>query len=104
MTSAIKCKGNDIAFKFEEKLDPLRNNMFSATTESGIYIPPSPTDTAHKPRWAKVVSIGSDCLDVKVDMRILIEPGAWTNNFEIDGVKHWKTDESKVLAVEDERA
>ena len=55
-----------------------------------------------KGRWAKVLTIGPDCKEIKVGDFVCIEPQMWTNAFEYDGVQIRKTDESKVMMVSKE--
>lgn len=55
-------------------------------------------------RWGKVLAIGPQVEDFSVGDIVLIEAGMWTVGCEFDGVKVWKSDESKVIAIgEDER-
>ena len=55
------------------------------------------------PRWAKVLAVGPEVTDISVGDIVLIEAGKWTIGFEHEGVKIWKSDQDKVLAIgEDE--
>lgn len=60
-------------------------------------------DQGTNARWGKVLAVGSDVTEFGVGDIVLIEALAWTKGFEYDGVKIWKSDESKVCAIgEDE--
>jgi hypothetical protein len=54
-------------------------------------------------RWGKVLAIGGTVTDFNVGDIVLIEAGMWTLGCEFDGVKVWKSDQTKVIAIgEDE--
>lgn len=54
-------------------------------------------------RWVKVVAIGNTVVDFKVGDIVLVEALKWTRELKYEGVKYWKSDETKVLAIaEDE--
>ncbi len=96
-------------------LRPLRNNIifqfldetagskgaFTESTISGIIIPrTNSTQKVH--RWARVVAAGPDS-EVAPGDYILIESLMWMEGVKLDDEKVWKTDDSKVLAVTNDR-
>jgi len=57
-----------------------------------------------KDRWALVLGVGSECLDVKVGDRVLITAGKWTEAVKLDGEYLWMTEEEQVLLIDDKFA
>lgn len=54
-------------------------------------------------RWGKVLAVGPEVTDFKAGDIVLIEAGMWTLGFLHDGIKVWKSDQAKVIALgEDE--
>lgn len=53
-------------------------------------------------RWGRVLAVGPDA-GVKVNDFILIEGLMWMEGTTIDGVKMWKTDDSKIIVSTDDR-
>lgn len=100
MTQIIAERKN-IIFKFVEEA---MGNRFINRAKSGLVISSQDTNQSGVSRWGRVTHVGSDVEDVNVDDYILIEPGKWTSGFYVDGVRFWKTDEDRVLAVSDEPA
>jgi co-chaperonin GroES (HSP10) len=97
-------------------LKPLRNNVmfrfldstsgekgaFTESTISGIILPTTKsTQKAH--RWAQVVAAGP-LAAVEPGDYILIESLMWMEAVKFEGEKMWKTDDSKVLAVTNDRS
>ena len=101
------------------KLRPLRNNVmfkfldetsgdkgaFTETHAIGIIIPRS-TKSQKVARWGEVIALGPDAEagGLAVGDLILIEALMWMEGVKFEGVKVWKTDDSKVLAVTNDRA
>ena len=83
-----------IIFQF---FDDSTSDRFVNKTNTGLAIAISATDQSNKDRWAKVISVGPDVTQVNVNEWILVESGYWTTSFILNGIKHWKTDESHVL-------
>jgi hypothetical protein len=52
-------------------------------------------------RWGFVTEIGPDVVNVSTGDFILVEPGMWTQHFINRGVRTWKTNEEKVMAISD---
>jgi len=72
-------------------------------TKSGIIIHGiNNEEQSNTPRWAKVVAVGPDCLDVKNGDYILIDALRWTMGMEFEGHKIWKTAEKEVILIADE--
>lgn len=92
---------NNVIFTF---LDDTAGSKgaFTETTISGIIIPrTNNTQKAH--RWAEVVAAGPDTQLQPGDF-ILIEALMWMEAVKVDDRKVWKTDDSKILAVTNDRA
>jgi co-chaperonin GroES (HSP10) len=98
---------NDILFQFEDDKavwndGKLSQVGFKEKTSWGLEII-SPTPSAKSPRWARVLEVGPEVnqKDIKIGSRILIEHLMWTNAVEIDRVEYWKTNDEKILAVDE---
>ena len=94
---SVKAFGEGIVFQF---IDSVRAGVFGRTTEAGIYIPPSHTESTET-HEAIVVSVGERARHVTPGDQIIIENLQWTEEFKIGSKSYWKTDEAKVLAIRD---
>lgn len=96
---------NHIIFHFEDEIvrksDTGRDRtQFAESTEWGFEISNYDEGTK-KPRWVTVLSIGPAVSEeIEVGSRILVEALAWTEAIKFEGVSYWRTDESKVMAVD----
>lgn len=91
---------NNVIFKF---LDDRISNQgaFIEQTRSGIIIPLTQrTQKVH--RWGVVVAAGPEAEVVEGDF-ILIESLMWMEGVKVDDEMVWKTDDSKILAVTNNR-
>lgn len=88
---------NGILFVFNEQLEQGKFVEYHGK----VYVGKSDDSSIKNARWGKVIAIGPDVKDdgIKVGKHILIEPLAWTKGLEYDGIKIWRTDESRVMAV-----
>lgn len=77
------------------------SGTFTDSTKSGVLVS-TILDSQAAGRWAKALLVGPECVGIKVGQYIFIQPLMWTTGFDFDGIKIWKTDESKILAVSDE--
>lgn len=59
--------------------------------------------TLNQGYWGKVLTIGPECKEVKIGDYVIIEPMMHTNAFEYDGIKIYKSDESKILLISEEK-
>ena len=75
-----------------------KKGRFHVTTRSGIIIAPGSIDEQKKARWGEVIAAGPKAEVVPGDF-ILIEALMWMEGTQVDGVRMWKTDDSKILAV-----
>ncbi len=97
---------NDILFQFEEESATLTDQKvkqkgFREVTDWGLVIV-SPTKNADSARWGVVIKVGPEVgSDIKIGSRIFIEKLMWTNGVEWQGHEYWKTNEDKILLVED---
>ena len=48
------------------------------------------------------MSVGPDAVDVQEGDRVLIEALKWSQGIELDGNTYWRTDESQVLAIDED--
>lgn len=99
---ALRALRNGIVFQFEE-LTTSNKGQFSETTKSGIYLGANFDESAKKSRWCIVNFVGDEVIDEGIvpGARILVDALKWTNGFEVEDEKFWKTDEDNVLAVDD---
>lgn len=91
-----------IIFRFNDATvshDGAQKRQFKESTDWGFEFS-NTDDTTQNPRWGTVVSIGPDVKEVKAGDSVLITALKWTNAFELNGDRHWKTDEDQVLAKE----
>ena len=101
----LKAVGSSILFKF---VDETHGKFLGRTTQSGILVATGFSDQK-EPKWGEVLSVGDRVEDIKVGEFILIEALAWTPGMYIDNDESdmqeriWRTDESRVLAVSEEK-
>ena len=89
--------GNGIVFKFS---DAVKRGMFTIYSETGLIIPPSTSDSTDNMRQAIVYSVGPDVKsEINVGDTILIDTLRWTEGFDVNEDKLWKTDENSIVAV-----
>lgn len=101
----IKAIRNHIIFQFEDSI--VRKNeygkqrkQFEDKTDWGFEMS-SYDDGTKSPRWGIVVSVGHEVFDdIQVGTKILIEPLKWTESVQYDGESFWRTDDSCVLAID----
>lgn len=67
----------------------------AAKTASGIYLPEQATE---KPKTAKVVAVGKDVTQIKVNDRILYKSYS-TNDVKVDGKEYILVKEEDILAT-----
>lgn len=98
---ALKPIGKAFLFAF---FNETYGGQFVERNKGSLILTNQDLDTQMKyARWAKVLAAGNTVTDFKNGDIVLIEPGMWTTGFTHEGVKVWKSDESKVIAIgEDE--
>lgn len=103
MTAPMRALRNGIVFQFEEKVTKSKKSTFEEATDWGFQLNNDFDESAKKSRWGIIVAAGDEVIDEGLvpGARILIEALAWTNGFDVDGETYWKTDESKVLAIDE---
>lgn len=91
---------NGILFVFK---DTAKHGMFEDVSDLGIILGRDKDSSAQQPRWIKVVAVGPDVKDesLKPGAVALVEPLMWTKGIVYDGIEIWKTDESKIMMVQD---
>ena len=101
MITAIK---NHILFAF---FDKVKDGRFVGKSDSTIVIPSSAgqyinDESAGQARYGKVLAVGPDCdPEIKAGTVVLIEKLMWSEGFEHEDVKVWRTDDTKILAIRD---
>ena len=81
--------------------------MEAHTTKGGILIPCGDgfQGMGHilgqNNRWGVVLSVGSECTEIKLHDRILITAQKWTEGFVHDSIWYWLTDEEHVLGFDE---
>lgn len=94
----LKPLDKDILFVF---IDEIINGKFVEKHNTFI-LGQSEDKTIKNPRWGKVVAIGPNvCSEITIGAKILIEPLMWTKGLVFDNIKVWKTDESKIIGIEE---
>jgi hypothetical protein len=88
-----------ILFKF---IETLSNKSFDNTTDWGFVVKDK-TDDFKRPRWAVAEVLGPTVKHVQVGDYILIENLQWTNGLDYLGDKFWKTNESRVMMITQEK-
>jgi co-chaperonin GroES (HSP10) len=96
----IKPLKNNVMFAFLDSTGGSKGRFTPRSTASGIILVPSLADQK-KARWGEVLAAGPDA-DVSVGDFILVEALMWMEGTEVDGVKMWKTDDTKILVVTDD--
>jgi hypothetical protein len=102
----LKAICNHIIFQFEDNIVTKHDHgktrsQFSEETDWGFEI--SSYDEGTKtPRWGIVTSIGPAVEeDISIGSRILIEPLQWTEAVELEDGNYWRTDETKIIAIDE---
>ena len=103
--SSIKAIRNHIIFQFEREVvrksdNGYTRNQFKDTTDWGFEIN-SYDESSKEPQWGIALSVGSEVEEVKVGDRILVEALQWTEGIDTDDGKVWRTDETKVMAIDE---
>ena len=94
--------GNNVMFKF---LDETAGAKGGFVEKHGMLIIPQTRSTQKVARWGEVVALGPKAEEagLKVGDFILIEALMWMEGVKFEDQKIWKTDDSKVLAVTNDR-
>jgi co-chaperonin GroES (HSP10) len=77
--------------------------VFSERTRSGLIIP-NLQSTQKGERWGRVLAVGPDVVGVSPGEFILIEPLMWHEGVNVDDIKMWMTNDTKVLVVTDDES
>jgi co-chaperonin GroES (HSP10) len=93
----VKPLGNNVMFRFLDHTGG-QKGKFTDTLRSGIIM--VATEASQKVhRWGEVLAIGPKVEGLAVGDYVLIESLMWMEGTEVDGVRMWKTDDSKILVV-----
>jgi len=93
---------NGILFKFDQTVTT--EGLFREDKIGVIEIVRSVDASVKSHRWATVLKVGPSIVDkgLVVGARVLIEQLQWSRAIKLDdGTSIWKTDESKIIGVED---
>lgn len=96
--ATIKPLNNNVMFQFLDDTSG-EKGRFTDKTKSGIILLPGNPDKQKAARWGKVLAVGPDVEGVVPGDFVLIEALMWMEGVKLDGVKMWKTDDSKILVV-----
>lgn len=107
----LRCLHDGFLFAFLQ--EKVKGGLFVESTDWGFQIDPMKdrqkegndafNRSLQEARWAKILTVGPECEEVEVGDYVAIEPMMHTNAFEHDGVKIYKSDESKVLIISKEK-
>lgn len=93
----LKPLHNFFLFEF---LNETRNGLFIQKNKGRIILRNPDLDVQGKyVRWARVLAVGCDVKEFKVDDIVVIEPGRWTTGMVWNDIKFWMSDETAVAGV-----
>ncbi len=93
----LKAIGNFFIFQF---LNETANGKFISRTKSNIILTEQDlTDQASAPRWGKVLSVGNNVKDIKVNDLVLIEALQWSPKMMWNSQFYWRSTDEKVIAI-----
>ena len=100
----LKPLHNVILFVFLDETTGKTGAFIESHQKYGIIIPATKS-TQKVARWGEVVALGPKAADagLKVGDFILIEALMWMEGVKFEDGKVWKTDDSKILAVTNDR-
>lgn len=95
---SIRAIHNDILFQFKDRVNS-KGQFEEGQSYGGIILNANHSDSAKKPRWVKIVSLGPDVNDElrTSGIELLVEHLMWTPGVKYEGQSYWKTDDTKVL-------
>ena len=98
----IQALGSVVLFIF---LDETSGAKGAFVEKHGTLIIPQTRSTQKVARWGEVVALGpkAQAAGLKIGDFILIEALMWMEGIKFEGQKIWKTDDSKILAVSNDR-
>lgn len=99
IATEINVLEDGIIFKF---LEEISGQSFDNKTSWGFEIKDK-TDDFKRPRWAQALKLGPTVKHVKENDFILIENLQWTSGLEYYGDKFWKTNESRVIMISEDK-
>lgn len=95
--ASIKPLGNNVMFRFLDYTGGAKGK-FTDTLRSGIIM--VPTEASQKVhRWGEVLAVGPKVDGVLPGDYVLIESLMWMEGNKVDGIRMWKTDDTKILFV-----
>lgn len=98
----IRVFHNNILFQFEDELVTASGiKQFKQKTDWGFDLGANVKTNMNDGRWCIVSAIGPDVVDVKVGMRVFVEPLKWTKGIEHDGYNYWMTTENHVFLIDE---
>lgn len=94
---------NNVMFRFLDSTGGAKGYFTDQARASGILLVRS-ANAQKVHRWGEVLAIGPKVDGLAPGDFVLVESLMWMEGTEVDGVKMWKTDDSKILAVTNDRA
>lgn len=95
---------NHIIFRFDEETVAWGGKRMFAEqqTDWGFKFLPNFDESAKKARYGIVDYIGPEVENPQIQpgVRILIEAQMWSDGFVFEGTEYWRTDEEKVLGID----
>ncbi len=98
----LRALGNNVMFKFLDETVGTKGAFVETHQKLGIIIPVT-NNTQRVHRWGEVVAVGPKVDGLVPGDFILIEALMWMEGVKVGDEKVWKTDDSKVLAVTNDR-
>lgn len=94
---------NHILFQFNDEIDKNRRFSFKEKTNWGFEIRGDHETASKMARWVTIIGMGPDVSDeFHVGQVVLVDALKWTKLVEYDGVEFARTDETHILAVDDD--
>jgi hypothetical protein len=100
--ATLKPIRNHILFQFEEKQTKhMGIAQFKEETDWGFEYA-NTTEGMETGRWVTVTHVGHEVPDyIKPGMRVCVDKLKWTNDFEFEGEKYWRTDSDCILLIDE---
>jgi len=97
MTELVALR-NHIIFQFEsEQTRHMGSKQFEEKTDWGLTFVRVDSSTKSA-RWGTAKILGPECSDeISVGSRILIDALRWSEGFDYEGERYWRTDSNQIL-------
>lgn len=101
--ATVRPLGNNVMFQFLDSTGGGKGYFTDQARESGIILVRS-ANAQKVHRWGEVLAVGPKVDGLVPGDFVLVESLMWMEGNVVDGVKMWKTDDSKILAVTNDRS